>query len=96
MSVQGGFCLGDLCPGGLCKVGSLSRGSLLGRPSRTETAGTVTSGRYASYWNAFLFVFHLFMLLCSVTSKSFKRLSLDLFRPKISVSRLPAQGSAWV
>ena len=38
VSVQEGFCLGDLCPGGLCKVGSLSRGSLLGRPSRTETA----------------------------------------------------------
>ena len=36
--------------GGLCPGGSLSGAGLLGR----ETPRTVSSGRYASYWNAFL------------------------------------------
>ena len=55
----------SLTRGGLCPGGSLSRGrslskgrSLSGRPSPTETLpspGTVKSGQYASYWNAFLF-----------------------------------------
>ena len=46
-SVQGGLCLGGvLCPGGSLSKGGLCRG---GDPS------TVTCGRYASYWNAFLF-----------------------------------------
>ena len=53
----GGVCPGNLCLGGLCPWGislgaggvSVQGGSLLGDPPRT-----VTSGRYASYWNAFL------------------------------------------
>ena len=68
VSVQGGLCPeGGLCPGGslpggvsvpgggggqgdLCPGGSLSgRGLCHGDPPM------VTSGRYASYWNAFLF-----------------------------------------
>ena len=62
----GGLCPGGLCLrgvsvwGGSLFGGSLSGGSLSrGRVSvreipRTETPRTVTSGRYASYWNAFL------------------------------------------
>ena len=61
VSVQGGGSLsreGGLCPGGVSVRGSLSRegglypgggGLCQGDPSRT-----VKSGRYASYWNAFL------------------------------------------
>ena len=42
----GGHCLGGLCPGE----------SLSGRPpDRDPLRHTVKSGRYASYWNAFLF-----------------------------------------
>ena len=41
---QGGLRLGGLCPGG----------SLSGRPPRQSPLGTVMSGQYASYWNAFL------------------------------------------
>ena len=67
VSVQGHLCPGGLCPVGLCPGGSLSRkvsvqeglcpggylsrGSLLGRPPHRQG---VTSGWYASYWNAFL------------------------------------------
>ena len=40
--------------GGICPEGSLSRGSLSGRSPRQKPPCTVTSGRYASYWNAFL------------------------------------------
>ena len=51
---EGGICpRGGLCPGRgvyLQAGGSLSRGV-----SVRETPHTVTSGRYASYWNAFLF-----------------------------------------
>ena len=66
-SLSGGFCLGGLCLGvsvwGVSVWGSLSRGglclrvSLSGRASVMETPlRTVTRGRYASYWNAFLYV----------------------------------------
>ena len=61
----GGLCPGDLCPGGHCPGGSLFGGGLcLGRSlsggvsvretPQTETLPphTVTSGWYASYWNA--------------------------------------------
>ena len=71
VSVQGGLCPGGLCPGGslsrgisvqgglfpggLCPAGwSLSRGVV----SVRETSCTVTSGRYASYWNAFLLLIY--------------------------------------
>ena len=51
LSVHGGG--GVLCPGGsLSGAGSLSRG----RVSVREISPTVTCGRYASYWNAFLFM----------------------------------------
>ena len=60
VSVQEGLCRGGLCPRGLCPrglcLGISVRGdlcperSLSGRPPCT-----VTCGRYASYWNAFLF-----------------------------------------
>ena len=60
---SGGVCPGNLCLGGLCPWGislgagrvsvhggvSVQGGCLLGDPPRT-----VTSGRYTSYWNAFL------------------------------------------
>ena len=56
--VQGGLCWGGLCPRGVCP-GGWSRGvsvhpgvSLCGVSVR-ETPHTVTSGWYASYWNAF-------------------------------------------
>ena len=51
VSVQGDLFPGGLCPGGfLSGRGSLSEeGSLSWRPP-----GTVMSGQYASYWNAFL------------------------------------------
>ena len=47
VSVQGGYLLGNLCPGGLCLGVSVQGGSMLRTP--------VTSGRYTSYWNAYLF-----------------------------------------
>ena len=66
VSVQGGLCPeGGLCPGGSLPDGSLSRGggqgdlcpggSLSGRGLCHGDPPMVTSGRYASYWNAFLF-----------------------------------------
>ena len=63
VSVQGGLCPGGLCPGvsvqwGLCPRGSLSRGSLSSGVSVMKTPHMVTSKRYASYWNAFLFFMH--------------------------------------
>ena len=64
-SLSRGLYPGGLCPGGLCpqgwvsvhRGGSLSTGSgsLSEGVSVRETPGTVTSGRYSSYWNAFLF-----------------------------------------
>ena len=53
--------------GGLCPGGSLSGGSL---PERDPP--TVTSGRYASYWNAFVFLF--FLSFGSLLLKFSKRL----------------------
>ena len=58
-----GHMAGGLCPGGssvwgaLCleKGVSVQGGSLSGRVSVRETPHTVTSRRYASYWNTFLF-----------------------------------------
>ena len=52
VSVQGGLCQGVSVQGGLCSGVSLSR----------ETPRTVTGGRYASYWNAFLFT----LFCCSI------------------------------
>ena len=66
ISVQGGLCpggslsRGGSVQGGLCPGGALSRGvsvqgvSLSRGVSVRETPRTVTSGWYASYWNAFL------------------------------------------
>ena len=48
--VQGGLCLGRSLSGRPLSGGSLSRGDLCQADPRT-----VTCGRYASYWNAFLF-----------------------------------------
>ena len=48
-----GLCLGDLCPGCLC-LGYLYRWEV----SVSETPHTVTSGRYASYRNAFLLLLY--------------------------------------
>ena len=45
VSVQGGLCQGVSVQGDLC----------LGGVSVRETPRTVTSGRYASYWNVFFF-----------------------------------------
>ena len=59
VSVQGGLTLGHLCPGVLCPGGSL-----LGRPPHC----TVTSGWYASNWNAFLSVKYQQRLLEPATS----------------------------
>ena len=52
-SLSGGLCLGGLCPGGsLSGVVSVRET----HPSPGERPSCmVTSGRYASYWNAFLF-----------------------------------------
>ena len=45
-----------LCPGGsMPRRGSLSRGSLSGSYLSGRSPSMVMSGRYASYWNAFLF-----------------------------------------
>ena len=62
----GGLCEGGLCPGGSLSKGGLSRvGKSLSRGfSVRETPHLVISWRYASYWNAFLFVlcFHVLVL----------------------------------
>ena len=55
------LCPGGLCPGGLCPGGSLSRGvsvlgvSVLGGLCHGDPR-MVTSGWYASYWNAFVLI----------------------------------------
>ena len=49
-SLSGGSLSRGISPGFLCPGGSLSRGGLV-----TETPCMVMTGRYASYWNAFLF-----------------------------------------
>ena len=52
VSVPGGSpSQGHLRPSGLCPGGSLSRGVFV-----METPHMVTSGRYTSNWNAFLFI----------------------------------------
>ena len=67
---RGSLSRGGLCPGGLCigvsVWGSLYGGLCLGVVSVLESLsgggglcqgdGTVKSGRYASYWNVFLFI----------------------------------------
>ena len=63
----GGVCLigesqsrgeGSVSRGGLCSGGSLSGGEgSLSRVAWLETPASHCSGRYASYWNAFLFFF---------------------------------------
>ena len=76
VSVQGGLCLGGSLSrevsfqgvsvlgvsvqGGLCPGGSMSRGVSVWREVSVRPH-TVTSGRYASYWNAFLFPLPLFL-----------------------------------
>ena len=66
MSLSWGLCPrrflsdgGGLCPGGLCPGVSLSMGQgnavCQGDPSDRDPH-MVTSGRHASYWNAFLFL----------------------------------------
>ena len=59
---------GGLWPGGSLSIGgSLARGSLSRRPPRT-----VTSGRYASCWNKFLF-FHFHAVFDKIMSKDSAR-----------------------
>ena len=71
VSIQGGgLCLGGLCPGGSLSRGVSVQGDCQGDPpDRAPPPHTVTSGRYASYWNAFLFIinnsFFLFVLNCT-------------------------------
>ena len=69
---------GGLCPGGALSVhkGSLSRGSLSrgslprgisvqgGVSVQEDPTRMIKSGRYASYWNAFLLFYHIFITLC--------------------------------
>ena len=64
ISVQGALCpRGGLCPWGLSGE-SLFRGVSVRETPRTETPQhTVTSGRYASYWNEFLFITGLVSVL---------------------------------
>ena len=69
VSAQGGgsVCPGGLCLGGLCPEGSLPRGISVqgGRGSvQEDPTRMVKSGRYASYWNAFLLFYHIFITLC--------------------------------
>ena len=68
VSVQGVLCPGDLCLGGLCPTGgSLSkRGLSVQRGLCHGDPRAVTSGRYASYWNAFLFTYLAFLSLMGV------------------------------
>ena len=74
VSVQGSLSRGlsgRLCPGGLCPGVSVWGGlcpgrSLLGRPLGQRPPHMVMSGRYASYWNAFLFGFKFWNILFSV------------------------------
>ena len=55
--VQGVSVQGVLCPGGLCPTGVSVRGDLYqGGSFVRETPHTVMCGRYASYWNAFLYL----------------------------------------
>ena len=57
----------------LCSWGSLSRGlcpdgSLSGGFPQTDPPCTVTSGQYASYWNAFLFLCSFQQKVCRIIS----------------------------
>ena len=54
VSILGGFCPGGSLLGGFCLGVSVQGVSVWG-VSVMETPRTVMSGRYASYWNAFLF-----------------------------------------
>ena len=70
VAVQGRFCPGGLCPGGvsiqgvsvwgLCMGVSVwvwfLSGSLCPGGGLCQGDGTIKSGRYASYWNVFLFI----------------------------------------
>ena len=58
VSVQeGSLSRRSLCPGGLCPWGGSLSGGLCPGGSVTKTPPrTVMSGRYTSYWNAFLFL----------------------------------------
>ena len=65
VSVRGGSVQGDLCPGEVSVEGGICQG---------DHPRTVKSGRYASYWNTFLFVtyFHNQLLFSSSIQVSIK------------------------
>ena len=75
VSVQGGLsrglCLGESLSRGvsvqrhLCTEGSLYRGVSVSKTPLDRDPHTVTSGRYESYWNAFLFSSNIFSGLAS-------------------------------
>ena len=72
------LCVVQLTGGGLCLGGSLSGGvSVRGSLSRGVSFQGVTSGRYASYWNAFL----LDKYICYQKIKS-KSVLIRSFKPK--------------
>ena len=66
VSVQGGLCSGGSLSrgvsiqGGLCLGGSLSRGISVRETPGQKPRHMVTSRRYASHWDAFLFVLEFF------------------------------------
>ena len=81
----GGSLSGGFLSRGLCPVGSLPGGSLSSRglcpvgvsvqgvsvQLQTPPPGTVKSGRYASYWNAFLFKVFIINLKCTISMKNY-------------------------
>ena len=69
VSVWGYLCPGGLCPGGLCP-GGLCQGGLW----HGDSPQTVTSGRYISYWNAFL-LYHTFYNISSSSTSRLKKIT---------------------
>ena len=57
LSVSHSVHKGGLCPGGSLSGGVSVQGGLCQETPQTKTPRTVIRGRYASYWNAFLFPF---------------------------------------
>ena len=77
--IQGGLCpIRDLCPGGSLSWGSLSRVT-----SVRETPRMVKSGRYASYWNAFLFCRCSHTSICRSISNHQLRFKIFIFTSDI-------------